>query len=69
MKWLGNARVPAQNMSDLSDAEWYAKLQEMYGEKHVHIGPPQEGAGHTAAYWESKEVSGIYLDDNAKETL
>lgn len=64
MQWLGNAKTPpAETMRDLSDVEWIAQLKAHYGAAHIHIGAPQEGGGHCAAYWEQKGLVGLYLDD------
>jgi len=60
--WLGNVRLPPESLRDLSDQEWHRQLQQCYGPDRVHLGPPQACEGHSAAWWEARGMSGLYLD-------
>lgn len=62
LKWLGNVRIPPETMQDLSDQEWFDKLQAQHGDK-LHIGEPQEAGGHCAAYWDHRGLVGLYLEN------
>ena len=63
LTYLGNAKPVPECMADLSDEEWLRGLRNHYGDR-IHIGPPRDGAGHTASYWESKGLVGVYLEGN-----
>lgn len=62
--WIGNVRIPAETMHDLSDQEWFDALKEKHGDR-LHIGEPQEAGGHTAAYWDQRGMVGLYLEGEA----
>ena len=60
--WIGNARIPAVTVEDLSDQEWYKALKAKHGDK-LHIGEPRAAGGRDAEYWDKRGMIGLYLEE------